>query len=382
MRCRLFKPGQRARLLALGLGTLNLLALSADCGGEKFTASDSSSSSGAGVGGDASGDAGESGGPEGNAGAPSAGSGGDAASAGSAGKPPTGCACSAGEYCQDGTNACRKCADFKRFEFGPARKLFAQTPQSIERFARPAGVGSQLFYVSGAADKAKIFYAAAPVGGVAVQVTLLTQIESGPLLAPGYVDQNLFFDRRQAGGRKLMMVSWTAPAAVTMEALLPEPINAPGFDDYSVAISPSTGHVYWMSTRNGQPELLWQATSMSDPPAPSVLDLKVKASAAECARSGEDATPWVNALGTLLLFSNPSVNDGCEVNDSGATDLFAAPLNEDGTASAAATALASLNHTGGMSRETDPSLSPDACAIYFASDNGTGDFDLYKALRN
>ena len=48
---------------------------------------------------------------------------------------------------------------------------------------------------------------------------------------------------------------------------------------------------------------------------------------------------------------------------------------------AAATALASLNNTGGMSSETDPSLSPDACTIYFASDNGTGDFDLYKAPR-
>jgi len=86
--------------------------------------------------------------------------------------------------------------------------------------------------------------------------------------------------------------------------------------------------------------------------------------------------------GTLLLFSNASLDGDCKANDGGATDLFAAPLGKDGLPLAAATALSSLNNTGGMSQETDPSLSPDACAIYFASDNGTGDFDLYKAPRN
>jgi len=387
MRCRLFKPGQPARLLALGVGTLGLLAPNVDCGGEKFTASDGSSGSGgAGTGGDPSGEAGESGSPEeGQGGAANVGNGGNTANAGSAGKPPVVCDCRAGEYCQDGTINCRKCADFARFEFGPARKLttLAQSPQSIERFARPAGTGSQLFYVSGPADKAKILYAASPVSGVGVQLTLGTEVESGPLLASGFAEKkNLFFDRRQTGGRKLMMVNWSPPDVLADEALVPEPINLPDVDDYSIAISPDTGHVYWMSTRNGRPELLWQPTRMSDPPEPSVFELKVKAGKAECARSGEDATPWVNLAGTLLLFSNPSVNDRCEANDSGASDLFAAPLNEDGTAKSAATALASLNNTGGMSRETDASLSTDSCTIYFASDNGTGDFDLYKAQRN
>jgi hypothetical protein len=384
MRCRLFKPGQRTRLLALGLGTLNSLALAAGCSGQEFTAGDSSGASGgAGAGGDSNSEAGESGSPDG---APNGGSGGDTGSGGSAGKPVVGCDCLAGEYCQDGTNDCQKCADFTRFVFGPARKLttLSQGLRNTERFARPGGTGSQLFYVTGAADKAKLWYTTAPVSGPGAQLTLPTHIESGPLLAPdSFADanQNLFFDRLQAGERKLMMVSWTALAIGTDEALVPEPINEPGADDYSIAISPDTGHVYWMSTRNGQPELLWQATRMSDPPAAEVLDLKLKAGKAECARSGEDATPWVNMAGTLLLFSNPSVNDRCEANDSGASDLFAAPLNEDGTAKVA-TAVASLNHTGGRSRETDPSLSSDSCTIYFSSDDGTGDFDLYKAQRN
>ncbi len=208
------------------------------------------------------------------------------------------------------------------------------------------------------------------------------QVESGPLFADGFREQNLFFDRQQTGGRKLMMALWTAPQ-LTKEAALPEPINAAGSDNYSIAISPNTGHVYWMSTRSGEAKLLWQATSISAPPPPAVLELKVKVgSNKECARAGEDATPWVNLAGTLLLFRNPSLDDDCEANDSGATDLFVAPLSTDGTPLAAGTPLASLNITGGMSNESDPSLSADACTIYFASDNGTGDFDLYKALRN
>jgi hypothetical protein len=386
MRFRLFKPGRTTWLLALGLGSLAWFGLEA-CSGKPFTtggaAGESGSSSGgttAGTGGESESEGGESGSPEGGSGdAPSGGKGGAKANAGSGGKPAAGCDCGAGQYCQDNTK-CQNCADFSRLEFGTPQKLstLSQNPTS-ERFARPAATGSALFYVSGALDNPKILYAASPVSGMGTPVTLPTQVESGVLFVNGFNDQNLFFDRRQPGGRKLRMALWTAPAVLTKDALVPEPINTADSDDYSIAISPNTGHVYWMSTRNGTPELLWEPTSTS---APAVLDLKIKAGSAQCARSGEDATPWVNLAGTVLLFRNPSLNESCEPNDSGATDLFAAPLNSEGTPKAAATALASLNTVGGMSTETDPTLSSDACTIYFASDSGTGDFDLYKASRN
>src|SRR6478735_5462850 len=385
MRFRLLKLDPPTRPRALALGTACLFVLGAACSGEAFTSGNGPSASGSGGTGQAGdvsvSEAGESGSNEGGSGGlPGESGAGAPPSAGSAGKPGTSCDCAAGEYCQDGTNKCRKCADFSRFEFGSAQKL-STLAQGIERFARPAAAGSALFYVSGAADSSKILYAASPLSGVGTPVTAPMQVESGPLLVD-FAGHNLFFDRRQPGGRKLRMAVWTAPALLTNDVLVPEPINSVGSDDYSIAISPNTGHVYWMSTRNGSAELLVQATSMTPPPAPAVLELKVKAGTAECARSGDDATPWVNLAGTLLLFSNPSLNENCEANDSGASDLFAAPLDKDGAPLAAATALASLNHTGGVSRETDPSLSSDACYIYFASDNGMEDFDLYKAQRN
>jgi hypothetical protein len=391
MRSRLSKLGQRAWLTALGLGMLNLLGLETACSGEEFTASGSASGSGgASTGGDSGSEAGE-GGSElgGSSGVPGGGSAGTSPSAGSGGKPLTSCDCIAGEYCQDGTNKCRKCADFSRLEFGRPQKLLDHNAQGSQRFARSGGTGSALFYVSGAADSAKIMYTAAPISSAGSPVSSAGQVESAPLWVTGFREedeaQNLFFDRRQADGRKLVMALWTA-AVLTNEALVPEPINVDNSDDYSIAISADTGHVYWMSTRNGEAELLWHPTRVSAPPVPAVLELKIKAGAAECPRAGEDATPWVNAAGTLLLFSNPSLYDDCRANDSGARDLFAAPLDKDGLPLAAATALASLNTTGGTSTETDPSFSPDACNIYFASDSdsdgGRGDFDLYKAQRN
>jgi hypothetical protein len=390
MRFRLFKPGRTPWLPALGLGSLAWFGLEA-CSGKPFTTGGASGSSGsssggtsAGTGGETESEAGESGSPEGGSGgeAPNGGRGGSTPNTGGGGKPATGCDCGAGEYCRDGTSNCQKCADFSRVEFATPQKLstLSQSPSS-ERFARPA-TGSSLFYVSGAVDDSKILYASSPASGGGIPVTLPTQVESGVLFVSGFNDQNLFFDRRQSGRRKLRMALWTAPAVLAKDALLPEPINTADSDDYSIAISPNSGHVYWMSTRNGTPELFFQPTSMSAPPAPAVLDLKIKAGAAQCARSGEDATPWVNLTGTVLLFRNPSLDESCEPIDAGATDLFAAPLNSDGTPKAAATALASLNNVGGMSKETDPTLSSDACTIYFASDGGTGDFDLYKASRN
>ncbi|HYQ01041.1 MAG TPA: hypothetical protein VER96_20365 [Polyangiaceae bacterium] len=397
MRFRLFKPGQTCRLLALGLGSLAWFGLGAGCSGKPFTAGGSGGSSNgsggtaAGIGGESAGEAGASGSEEGgNGGLSNGGNGGVKPNGGAGGKASVACDCKAGEYCQD-NRKCTSCTDFSRLKFGEPQRLtlLAESNGTIERFARPTGSGSALFYASGKPDVSKLMYAALPLSGGGVEVSPTNQVDSGPLFSNAFTSfspdgQNLFFDRVQAGGRKLHMAVWSAPTTLTKVVLAPEPINTPNSQDYSIAVSPDTGHVYWMSTRNGtpEPELLWQPTKMSAPPEPAVLDLKIKTGTSQCARSGEDATPWVNLAGTVLLFRNPSLSDNCEPNDSGATDMFAAPLNSDGTPKAAATALEDLNLLGGP-QETDPTFSADACTIYFASDRDhAGDFDLYKAARN
>jgi hypothetical protein len=262
------------------------------------------------------------------------------------------------------------------------------TSSYVERFPRSSGTGSALFYTQDGAAGREIWYAAAPTSGVGVSLrdsaSPALGTDSGPLLAPGFLEKNFFFDRSQAvtGRRKIMVGNWSGGALSDVVAAA-APANMAGADDYSFAAAPSAGHAYWMSTRNGSPELIWESINETPMVAPDLLPLKIRIGAnADCDRLGDDATPWVNLTGTLLLFSAESMADTCEPNDSHAHDLFAVPLAKSGLPASAAIPLSALNNTGGGSDETDPSLSLDACSIYFASDNGTGNYDLYRAARN
>jgi hypothetical protein len=380
MRFRLFKPNRPVRRAVFAFSALHSWLLVGACSGGAFTASSGGGSAGASAG-DTANTAGDSGSSDG--GSPSAGSAGHT-TAGSAGKAATSCDCSAGTgtYCQDGTSNCRPCADFTRLEFAAPQKLssLAQAPGSIERFPRVAGAGSALFYTSGNANNIQIWYAPTPISGVGAPVTEATRVESGPLLAAGYVQQNFFFDRREAtaaANRKLWVGDWSG-TALSGAALAPAPYNALKSDDYSIAVAPNAQRAFWMSTRNGSAELLSYSPANAATP-PAVFDVKVSIN---CQRVGDDATPWVSVDGKVLLFRSQAVDSDCNASDSGANDLFAVPLAKDGTAATNAVSLSALNSTGGGSDQTDPSFSQDLCSIFFASDNGSpGDYDLYRAAR-
>ena len=392
MLSRLFKLNGQAWPSALGLAALNSLLSITGCG-SSFSAASANSAGAPGLGGSAgetSSLGGESGSQEeaGTSGSPTVGMGGTSSGgaagsssvAGSAGKASTSCDCTAGTYCQDGTTKCVSCNNFNRLMFAPPQKLTSLAQSDVnERFPRPANSGSALFYAAGDVGQEHLWYAPTPVSGIGTTLSEAARVESGPLLAPGFATQNFFFDRLQTatGKRKIMTANWTGAAiAAGSPALAPTPINVAGFDDYSIAVAPGAGRAYWMSTRSGEPLMYWEALS-----APAAT-LELKVGPHGCPRTGADATPWVDLAGTVLLFRSQSVNDNCELNDSGAYDLFAVPLDKNGVAATNAVALSSLNNTGGMSNETDPSLSQDACFIYFATDNGTGNYDLYRAARN
>ncbi len=240
-----------------------------------------------------------------------------------------------------------------------------------------------LFYRTGVDASPSLWYAPTPVSGIGRPLLASTGADSGPLYAPKFSPpQNFFFDRLNVatGQRQILAATWME-AALTNVIVAPAPLNSAN-GDFSVAIAADVRRAYWMSGRlkNPTPDLVW-ATFGSSATEPSVLGLEVRVGAGKCPRSGTDATPWVNAAGTLLLFRSQSVNDKCEPSDSGAYDLFAAPLAKDGTPLEPGIALSALNTTGGMRSETDPSLSVDSCTAYFASDDGKGNFDLYRASR-
>jgi hypothetical protein len=368
-----------------------LLALSLVACGNNFSAG----AGGVGAGGGSAGDAVVSGGESGTAAggtSPGGGAGGSGdggttggtSAAGTGGKPATSCDCAAGTYCQDGTSKCRPCADFSRLEFAAPQKLatLSQTAGNSERFPRAASSGSDLFYRVDTAGAQQLKYAANPVSGPGISIGEVG--DSAPLLAPGVLQQNFFFDRFDSNTalHHIMVATW-ATGQLTNAVAAPDPINGTA-SDFSIAIASDAARAYWMSTRSGKAELLWAGMLGSGATTtPAVLDLQVQAGAAKCPRLADDATPWVNTAGTLLLFRNESIDDACTPNDSGATDLYAVPLSKDtGLAATAAIALSSLDKIGGGSNESDPSLSTDSCTIYFTSDNGSADSDLYRAQRN
>ncbi len=387
---RLFKA-DNARLWLSVIGSALWLAA---CSGSQFTATadNAGGASNAGSSGDTTlaGSAGTSSGGASAAGASGAQAMGGGA--GTGGKPATGCDCTAGTYCQDGTSTCRSCTDFSRLQFAAPEKLAALSQSGTERFPRAASAGADLFYRSGADTVTRIWYAQTPVSGGGVALSDVGRVDSAPLLAPGALQQNFFFDRLDLTTmttRHLWVATWSG-GLLSAAAMAPAPFNAAS--DFSIAVAPGAGpakgpkvaRAYWMSTRTGSTsaDLIWSDMVDTTPTTPAVLDLGVQAGAKTCPRLGDDATPWVNTAGTLLLFRSESVDTSCAANDGGAFDLYAAPLAPDtGLTAAAGIPLATLNNTGG-STETDPSLSQDSCLIYFASDNGTKSFSLYRAARN
>jgi hypothetical protein len=85
-----------------------------------------------------------------------------------------------------------------------------------------------------------------------------------------------------------------------------------------------------------------------------------------------------------MFFRSYPLGDTCSPLDAGTTDLFVVPLEpSSGMPAQPALALASLNEVGAS--ETDPSLTPDFCTLYFASDRtapGSSEFELYRARRH
>jgi hypothetical protein len=122
--------------------------------------------------------------------------------------------------------------------------------------------------------------------------------------------------------------------------------------------------------------------------AAAIVNLRLAAHDApgvSCPATFDDATPWVNAKGTLLVVSAAPVDASCAPIDAQATDLFVAPLDPTtGMPLVPAVALNGVNVSSGASNETDAAFSSDLCTLYFASDGGSArgfDYRLFRARR-
>jgi hypothetical protein len=332
------------------------------------------------------GDGGSSGSPSGGSagsagvtgGAGTGGSGGVGGNvAGSGGTP--GCSCAPTEYCRGGE--CLACAELAVLDFGPPELLleFARTPL---RFPRAAETPGSLFYRVGSDGSGQIHYTPnmSTLGALVGSADVNQQ--SGALFV-GALNRsyNVIFDENNQGTRTARAASWNG-TTLGAQMEMPPPLSPGGFEDYSVAAATATvnGRLFWMSSRDDVRQLRTGGLGTGESDAVTI-NVPKRVGSGTCEWFGEDATPWVTPDGRRMLFRSFPLNDSCQPLDAETTDLFVVPLEPtSGIPSFDAVALASLNEVGFT--DTDPSLSPDLCTLYFASDRGaSSEFKLYRARR-
>jgi hypothetical protein len=230
----------------------------------------------------------------------------------------------------------------------------------------PEGSGHFL-YVSSSGDSAS---AGGPPGSQ----------QSAPLFVDGIDSRfNFMFDQSQNGTRYVRSATWNG--GWTNEAEMPPPLSPGGFEDYSPAAATGTGRLYWMTTRDGSVALRTGRIGTGEGDVISI-EVPKRNGSGTCQRSGSDATPWVTPDGETMLFRSNPYDEACQPVEN-ATDLFVVSLDPNsGTPTGPAAPLTSLNGVG--TTETDPSLSPDFCTLYFASNVGSSDglgFKAYRAAR-
>jgi len=350
------------------------LALILACGGKEFS-SEPAGSGGARGGGDTRG---------GSAGMSSGGSGdttsgGSMSQAGDSGSSGTGgsasCSCEAGQYCRAGK--CRDCDDPSVFEFGAPEALSALSgSEPSPGFPRSGGPDGALFYSTGYPNQGHIHFTPDFDSDPGVQVSgESAPPEFGPLFIEdrGGLDYNFLFSRTPQDTPSMIMTADWDPGTLMLTGIMPAPgsVNDDAADDYSVAFASGATRYWWMSNRGGTPELY---TTPSDSMAQAqVVALELPG---PCPAVYPDYTPWVTSDGGMLLFTAQSVDAQC-VSD-GASDLYFASLGPSGEPATQVFALDDVNQPG--SNETSPSLSPDGCYLYFAS-NADGDYTIYRAPR-
>jgi hypothetical protein len=279
---------------------------------------------------------------------------------------------------------CRPCSDISSIEFSEPVEILDH-PDAGLRFPRPAGRDEAIFFTLASSAVSELWYTDDPEASASFRLgDAQTAFRSGLVpVSGGSPPFEVVFDERSDSLRIARSATWDGQA-LSNEATLGSPLSPGGFDTYSLAVAANTGRYYWMSTRDGPRTL---RTGLLGSGQEGVVELAVPARGGgePCARTGDDATPWVSENGSLMLFSAPAFDAQCAPLDGGASDLYAVPLAPStGLALATAVALATVSRTEDTSSETDPSFSPDLCRIYFASDGGQAgghDFRLYRAER-
>ncbi|KYF60171.1 hypothetical protein BE08_38475 [Sorangium cellulosum] len=211
------------------------------------------------------------------------------------------------------------------------------------------------------------------------------QLESGPLPLPldapspreAFPPGSLLFDRFLPGPgspQKLLIANEIeATSAVEFEVLNRD------WGSHSVAVAHAARpYRYWFMNKHqdGEGTTSQLVTMRAHDAAPQALDIVLPG---DCPAQGDDLAPWVTPDGGVLFFQAPySPHGDC----AGASVLrsFYVKLGPDGLPPNGEKARLLLSPVGPNRAVMTPSLSPDECTLYIASDND-GEQRIYAAPR-
>ncbi|WP_438008742.1 hypothetical protein WME89_08605 [Sorangium sp. So ce321] len=375
-------------------GTLSLASLSALPGcGEPFAAGAASTTSASSSSGTGGGGAGGGGGGAGGGGGVTTAS---SSSSTSGGGGEGGCgACKEGEFCT-ASETCVRCADRGGLlSFGtPAKVEVEGTSPAFPRVRAEAGedgATQRLVYVAGFGPDRQIATATGRpwTGGAVVSSAMVNspEAESGPLLLPvdafsprdGFPPGSLLFDRFLPGPGSLRRL-FVADALDATAAEPFEPLNLDG-GSHSVAVAHSARpYRYWfMSEHQDDGGITHRlVTKRVHDAEAQPLDITLPG---DCPAQGEDLAPWVTPDGSVLFFQAPySPRGNCA--QASVLRSFYVKLGPDGQPADGQPARMLLSNLPPTVAVMTPSLSPDECTLYLASNLDTdGKQRLYAASR-
>ncbi|WP_437336568.1 hypothetical protein [Sorangium sp. So ce394] len=346
--------------------------------GEPFTAAEapaaSSSSSGSGGGGGGGGGGDGGGGGAATSSSSSAGGGGEGGCA----------ACKAGEFCT-ASDTCVRCADrVGALSFGAPTAIEVDGakpafPRVREEPGEGDGAATQrLVYVAtfGSSDAQIATATGRPwTAGevVASDAVNSPQSESGPLLLPvdarspstDFPEGSLLFDRLLAGPGSLPLV-FVADRLEASQATTLEALNLDG-GSHSVAVAHGVWpYRYWFMNKHQEGGQITSRllTMLATDAEARELHIVLPG---DCPAQGDDLAPWATPDGSLLFFQAPySARGDCA--QASVLRSFYVRLGADGLpvpGEKAKMLLASLKPEIAV---MTPSLSPDECTLYVASD--------------
>ena len=322
-------------------------------------------------------------------------------SGGTGGAVTPSCDCPAGRYCREGSTDCFDCAELNRLRFTTPERLATLSDNGQgSYFPRVGSTTTDLVYLFTGTG---LRYTTDSSTSAGSSVKSTQPQDSGPLLLSENVTTlaslplmgvNFLFDRGTTDERELYASRWQDGAQANGK--LPAPFNG-GISDYSIAVAlhpgaSTTPRAFWMSTRDGKPQL-YTAPLQDMAAMATVVELRLAKDRMNpdamtpltCPTSEADLAPWVTRDGKTLLFSHTRVDANCAAVPSQKSDLYTTLLQPATgqppmDATSAIVPATPMNDVNSAADDVEPSFSADMCDLYFAS-NRDGNFGIYRAHR-